>query len=63
MRTPKESATIVAKTINKINSVTKGVYGKEKLEVIHNVCNQYKINANHILTVGDFTFQLPKRNQ
>lgn len=60
MRTPKESATIVAKSINKINSLTQGVYGEEKLEVVKNVCESYDINANHIIKVGEFNFNKPK---
>ena len=62
MRTPKQSAEIIAKTISKINQLTDGVYGDEKREVIHNVCKINDINEEHILTVGGFHFQLPKRN-
>ncbi len=60
MRTGKETATIVAKAISKINSLTKGVYGEEKVEVITNVCESYDISISHILTVGDFNFNKPK---
>lgn len=62
MRTPKESATLVAKAIKKINSLTKNVYGNEKKEVIHNVCKHYEVSEKHILNVGAFFFNEPKRN-
>ena len=55
MRTGKESATLVFKVISKINQMTVGVSGEEKIEVISNICIKYDINIEHILTVGEYS--------
>ena len=51
MRTLKESSIVIEKAIKKINRLTTAVFNEEKLEVIHNVCDEYGLNANHIINI------------
>jgi len=51
LRTPKESSIVIEQAIKKINRLTTAVFNEEKLEVIHNVCDEYGLNANHIIKI------------
>lgn len=54
--TGKESSIRVEKVIRLINKSTVNVTGKEKMEVITNICKKYEINREHILNVGYFYY-------
>lgn len=55
-RTPKQSAEIVAKTIEEIVSTvkeTKGTYKGHTFDtLVSRICEKHNINKNHIRTVG-----------